>query len=235
MLDYNAEGSYSQVIEGLKWAMDNQVNIVSMSFGGKNYSQALAEAMSLAKEKGILLFAAAGNDGVNELDYPAKFNSVISVGAVNNEGVRLEGSNTGNELQFVGRGQDVSGYSLQGEIIVESGTSAATAQAASIAALYWSNLSSLQPDALLELLKTNANSLGSLEEYGYGLIEFVMNKQKNTDKQPSGVDHKADNKPTIEENPPSDFSVSEDLEELGRLKLEVERNRLELDRALQAE
>ncbi|MEW9699993.1 S8 family serine peptidase, partial [Paenibacillus sp. SI8] len=57
VLDSNGEGTYSQVIQGIDWAIENHMDIVAMSFAGTEYSSALEEAMQLAFNNGILLVA----------------------------------------------------------------------------------------------------------------------------------------------------------------------------------
>ncbi|HJV47460.1 MAG TPA: S8 family serine peptidase, partial [Bacillota bacterium] len=84
VLDSQGSGSYSQVIEGIDWAIQNGMNIISLSLGGTIDSQALHEAIQKATSKGILVVAAAGNNGAGEETelYPALYPEVISVGAI---------------------------------------------------------------------------------------------------------------------------------------------------------
>ncbi|MGN7472443.1 S8 family serine peptidase [Brevibacillus sp. SAFN-007a] len=82
VLDKDGNGSYSQVIQGIDWAIENKMNIVSMSLGGSVPSKALHDAIKKASERGILIIAAAGNNGagLETETYPALFPEVISVG-----------------------------------------------------------------------------------------------------------------------------------------------------------
>ena len=61
ILDENKQAPISRVVEGIYWAIDKKVNIISISFGTNQYSEALKQAIDEANAKGILVIAAAGN------------------------------------------------------------------------------------------------------------------------------------------------------------------------------
>lgn len=69
---------------GINYAADNRANIVSMSLGGSVPSTLIEEAVDYAVSKGVLLIAAAGNDGpdADSIGYPAAYKEVIAVGAI---------------------------------------------------------------------------------------------------------------------------------------------------------
>ena len=106
ILDKNGEGYYSDIIKGIEWAIDHKVDIIVMSFGGTDYSCILEEVVVKANEKGALLVAAAGNTG-KEVEYPARFKTVMSVGSVDRDNNVLELSNRGEELDVVAPGVDI--------------------------------------------------------------------------------------------------------------------------------
>lgn len=58
-------------------------NIISMSLGGSGFSTAENGTFDALAKKGIMIFAAAGNDGSTTVAYPAGYSSVISIGALN--------------------------------------------------------------------------------------------------------------------------------------------------------
>lgn len=68
ILDENKQAPISRVVEGIYWAIDKKVNIISISFGTNQYSEALKQAIDEANAKGILVIAAAGNQGENGTD-----------------------------------------------------------------------------------------------------------------------------------------------------------------------
>lgn len=180
VLDKNGSGTYSQVIEALDWAIDHQINIVSMSFGGKVFSSALQEAMQKAHDSGILLLAATGNDGNNEVSYPAKFSTVIAVGAVDAQNQHASFSNTGNEVELVAPGVNLSCLSIGGQLVNASGTSLAVPHAAGVAALVKQNHPDYTNEEIRQVLASTADVLGSADQYGYGLVNAAASVQSNT-------------------------------------------------------
>jgi subtilisin family serine protease len=84
LADMFFSGTYtSDVIEGLEYARVNQATIVSMSFGGWDYSD-LMEQQCLSTYnggEGVILMAAAGNEDSTTCRYPGAFDCVITIGA----------------------------------------------------------------------------------------------------------------------------------------------------------
>ncbi|MBD2872135.1 S8 family serine peptidase [Paenibacillus arenilitoris] len=173
VLDDNAQGTYSQVIEAIEWAVDNNMDIVNMSFGADVYSNALADAMKYAYDNGVLLVAAAGNDSDSLIDYPARFHSVIAVGAVDQKHIRASFSNIGTELELMASGVDVAGLDSNGKTVLKSGTSSSTANVSAIAALYLQAFQGISNMEVRELLNTSAMPIGDVSEYGNGLAQFT--------------------------------------------------------------
>ncbi|TRZ87279.1 MAG: hypothetical protein D4R88_09520 [Methanosarcinales archaeon] len=67
VLDAYGSGYISDVIEGIDWAVQNNMDVVSMSLGTATYSQALNDTSANAYNAGIILVAAAGNSGDGNL------------------------------------------------------------------------------------------------------------------------------------------------------------------------
>ena len=99
VLDYSGSGTDSWVASGITWAVDHGADVINMSLGGTGTSQTLSDAVSYALGKGVVVVAAAGNDGVTALNYPAAYNGVISVGAVDASNTRYPWSNYGSWVQ----------------------------------------------------------------------------------------------------------------------------------------
>lgn len=168
VLDGSGEGSYSQVIAGIDWAIENGMKVVCMSFGGSQSSQAMEQAMQKAYDSGILLVAAAGNSG--EIQYPAKYPSVIAVGAVDQSNQRALFSSTGPEMELMAPGMGIES-TLPGNSYGEmSGTSTAAPHVAGAAALMINSQPELSNTEVRELLRKNALNLGDPNEYGSGLV-----------------------------------------------------------------
>jgi subtilisin family serine protease len=95
----------SQVLEGIYYAVDHGVGVVNMSFSMTGFSQELANAVNYANSKGLILVAAAGNNGEDIMVYPAGLNQVIGVGSTNNQDIRSSFSNYGPVVDLAAPGE----------------------------------------------------------------------------------------------------------------------------------
>lgn len=165
-------GTYSQVIQGIEWAIEHQMDIISMSFTGADYSMALEEALQLAYDQGILLVSAVGNEGADLVSYPARYASVIGVGAVDGNNQHAIFSNRGQEVEFVAPGVSIPGLpnDSSDSYTSMSGTSMAVPQVTGVAALVKSKHESWKNYEIREVLQSSAVSLGDPLQYGYGLV-----------------------------------------------------------------
>ncbi|NLB80739.1 MAG: S8 family serine peptidase, partial [Clostridiaceae bacterium] len=167
IMDSRGNGNYSGIVQGLQWAVQNEMDIICMSFGGTNYSQILEDEISATAEAGILMIASAGNDGTEDVNYPARYSQVLSIGSVNNEGVISEFSNRGEYVDVLAPGEDVSCVLYINDApTTVSGTSASAAHVVGAAALMWSESSSYNLEELTTFLCGSANSNGNLSKYG---------------------------------------------------------------------
>lgn len=74
-------GRFSDLIEAINWAIDNYIDVVSLSLGSANYSRNLELAIDEGVQRGIVFVAAAGNES-GAVAYPAAFDNVIAVSAI---------------------------------------------------------------------------------------------------------------------------------------------------------
>ena len=175
IMDSNGHGSYSQVIEAINWCIENEINIVNMSFGGKEYSKLLHETIQNAVSKGIIFIAAAGNVGYGEETelYPALYPEVISVGAVTKDYSRAEFSSTGREIDVVSPGVGILTSDVNGNFNRFSGTSAAASFVTGALSVLWSAFPDLSSEQITSVLYQSATPLGNKHEFGYGLINLA--------------------------------------------------------------
>jgi PKD repeat protein len=100
VLDSEGLGTDSDVASGIVWAVDHRAEVINLSLGGPDSSQTLAGAVSYAQSRGVVVVAAAGNEGQWQVpDYPAAYPGVISVGAVGEADHYYDFSNWGSWVQ----------------------------------------------------------------------------------------------------------------------------------------
>ncbi|CAN2252311.1 serine protease Isp [Bacillus vallismortis] len=108
----NGSGQYEWIINGINYAVEQKVDIISMSLGGPSDVPELKEAVKNAVKNGVLVVCAAGNEGdgnerTEELSYPAAYNEVIAVGSVSIARELSEFSNANKEIDLVAPGEQI--------------------------------------------------------------------------------------------------------------------------------
>jgi subtilisin len=175
VLDSFGSGSYSDVVAGIEWAVSNNIDIVNMSFGGSSGSRTLQTAVDDAYNKGMLLVAAAGNSGYDRkgtIGYPAKYDSVIAVGAVDQQNNRANFSSVGRELELMAPGVSILS-TIPGGYDLYNGTSMASPHVAGVAALVWDENPNFTNDQIRDALNETTNDIGDSFSYGNGLVDAL--------------------------------------------------------------
>ncbi|SDJ24320.1 S8 family peptidase [Alteribacillus bidgolensis] len=95
VLGDDGTGSLSSVVQGIVYATNNGAKVINMSLGTTAFSSILHDAVKYAQSRGVLMAAAAGNDGLNQHNYPAAFAQCISVAAVVRDDTKAIFSNFG--------------------------------------------------------------------------------------------------------------------------------------------
>jgi subtilisin family serine protease len=184
VLNSSGSGYWSGVISGIQWAIDNDMDIINMSLGSTSGSTALQQACDQAYNAGVLVVAAAGNNGragstADTVIYPAKYDSVVAVGAIDSTNKRASFSSTGSKVELAAPGVNIYSTYSQGRYNTLNGTSMATPHVAGVAALIFasgitdSNSNGRINDEVRARLQQTADDLGTTGrdlEYGFGRV-----------------------------------------------------------------
>lgn len=179
VLDKNGEGLLSDVASGIDWAINQKMDIINLSLGSSSHSSVLEALMKKAESRGILVVAAAGNNGSdnvqkNTVEYPAKYSSVIAVGSINKESKRSLFSATGSQLEVVAPGEQIYSTLLNNQYAYMDGTSMAAGYVSGTLAIYKEAFPTLSSHKIRALLTSQSLDLGVPGKdslYGNGLIQ----------------------------------------------------------------
>jgi subtilisin family serine protease len=188
----------ADLVEGIDWAITQGVQIISMSLGYQNHYQSLQDACDDAYDNnGILVVAAAGNDGRGQrdtVDYPGRYSSVIAVSATDSRDKVPSWSSKGPTVELSAPGVTVLSTLPNDDYGYYSGTSMSTPHVSGAAALvmaYNSSLTASEVRAKLQNTATDLGDAGRDKKYGYGLVDARAATQEGGDPPdpPGGVMH----------------------------------------------
>ena len=186
-------GYTSDVAAGIRYAADNGADVINLSLGSSVATQVELDAVNYAHAAGVVLVAAAGNDGDgdNLPSYPASYANVISVSAVANDNsfapysqhvssneLAAPGGTTGScstsgTTYIVSTGVVTQGNSVKFTYTCGTGTSFAAPHVSGVAALIKASIPGITNDGIRLHLQDNAEDLGAPgrdEFFGYGLV-----------------------------------------------------------------
>jgi subtilisin family serine protease len=174
VMNDSGEGTDSYVASGIRWAVDNGADIITMSLGVDGMSTTLNNMINYASNHGVVMVAASGNSGSSVISYPAAYPKVIAVGAVDSIGKRASFSNYGNDLDVMAPG--VSIFSTQAGASYQqlSGTSTAAPFVAGLAALMLTVNPALTPEDVGDIINSTAQDIsivGHDPSTGWGIID----------------------------------------------------------------
>ncbi|MEV6301465.1 S8 family peptidase [Actinoplanes sp. NPDC051861] len=175
-LDADGAGWMSDTAEGIVWAADNGAQVINLSLGAPERSEAVSEAIGYARNRGVTVIAAAGNEREegSPTSWPAADEGVIAVAATDENDEYGEYSNAGDYVDVAAPGSDIVSTYPGGDYDTMSGTSMAAPHVAAVAALLLGRDPDLSPDQIEDVLKDTAVDLGEDgfdADYGYGRVD----------------------------------------------------------------
>lgn len=176
VLNDKGGGKIPDVVEGIKWSIEQKVDIINLSFGFQKDDQRLKKAIDEALGNNIIVIAAAGNTLGLSTDYPARYKKVISVSSIDKEMNRDIFAAKG-KVDFMAPGVTIPVLTNSGSVNLVSGTSFATAFATGIVASYISK-GEVEYTTIVKKLKASSKDLGEKgpdNQYGYGLLQIQGN------------------------------------------------------------
>ncbi|MUV37015.1 Thermitase [Lentibacillus sp. JNUCC-1] len=171
VLGDDGKGSMYGIQQGITYAASIDADVVNMSLGGGSYNQGMEEAIITANNQGTIVVAATGNDGVQNVSYPAAYDAAIAVGSVTSSESRSYFSNYGHELDIVAPGSNIYSTTPGGNYDKFSGTSMATPHVAGVLGLMRSADPSVTVSEAKSILNTTAQPAGPQLEYGNGIVD----------------------------------------------------------------
>lgn len=171
--DASGYGTAADVLLALQWCVQYGMHVANLSFGQDHASPALARAVQACDEAGLVLVAAAGNDGrPDSVDYPARHPHVLAVTAATRRDRLLWTSSRGPEVDLIAPGRAIPSLGAGGGIRTLSGTSMAAPHVTGAAALLLAAEPHLSPAQVRERLRATAERLPGLgpDEQGAGMV-----------------------------------------------------------------
>jgi hypothetical protein len=169
-------GTTSNVVAGIVWAVDNGADVINLSLGSTSASSAdlYGPALQYARDRGVSVVCAAGNNGATPLLYPAQLANCLSVGAHDINGIRWTSSNYGSELDLSAAGVFVRSFNHLGTALSGNGTSFASPHVAAAVAILRARGDSAQAARdQLEASAYDAGDPGWDPYYGHGLLDVA--------------------------------------------------------------
>ena len=183
VLNKKGVGWLSDIIDALGWCIDNQIQVINMSFGSLEGNQSFHDAIIRAYQAGITMVASAGNNGENSglIEYPAFYPETIAVSAVGQEDEFASFSSYGLQIDLTAPGVDILSTYRNGFYATMYGTSMSAAHVTGTIALVlttspkWGydldNDGIWDPDEIRERLMDTAENLGlHHHQQGAGLV-----------------------------------------------------------------
>ena len=170
VLTAQGSGAYSAIIDGIQWAVSNDMNVVNLSLGAPQGSEAMRKAVEAAYKAGVTLVMAAGNDS-GPVNYPAKYPQAIAVSASDSADNIASFSSRGPEIALIAPGVAINSTYMGGGYKALSGTSMAAPHVAGLAVLAVASGARTPAEVRRALAGAAVGIALSVTEQGAGLVD----------------------------------------------------------------
>ena len=190
VLNDNGSGYTSAISQGIIWAADNGANVINLSLGATGGSTTFQQAVDYAWNKGVVVVAAAGNNGSSNPSYPAYYSNTIAVAATDENDKLYSFSNYGDWVDVAAPGSAYSTLPNSGYGNM-SGTSMATPFVSGLAALAFSvakdsNQDSRLNDEVRTMIEDNTDNVG-ITSIGHGRINAYKTVSSGASTPTAGI------------------------------------------------
>jgi subtilisin family serine protease len=175
VIDTEDKSDVFTVSQGIVAAVDAGAKLINLSLGGRVTTELINRAITYATTHGVVIVAAAGNDGINRLAWPAADPRVVSVGATDATGRQAAFSNSGPQLHLTAPGVGILTGGLNPQRTLFSGTSASAPVITGAIAVILSQTPGLTAPQAVEILQTHADDGGAAGDdphYGHGTLNL---------------------------------------------------------------
>lgn len=183
VLDDQGLGNSYHVAEGIVQAVDLGVKVLNLSLGLYQDTPLLRQAVNYAADNGVIMVAAAGNDGFDQMPYPAAYEEVLSVTALDASGKQAIFPNQSADIDFAAPGVGILTAKEDSGTTLFSGTSAAAPFVTGTLASLISGDEAMEPEAAVELMQRFLNDSGAPNVdavYGAGSVDWARLRERGT-------------------------------------------------------
>lgn len=178
VLNADGHGTVYDVALGIQYALSQDVDVINLSLSGNYPSPILEDVLQTVAEQGVLLVASAGNANENAVRYPAAYDNVIAVAAIDENNQKTDSSSYGDWITVSAAGSHVRSSVPEGDgFAYWSGTSMAAPFVSGFAALVYSADATVSADIVIDAIISTSKNIDPMNpeyvgELGAGRLDI---------------------------------------------------------------
>lgn len=169
-MNSSGSGFTSDAVRAMNYARAMGARVMNHSWDGSSYSFSLEQQIDFATDEDSVVVAAAGNDGVDDLHYPAAYENVIAVAATDRNDSKASYSNYGAYVDIAAPGSSIQSTMPGGGYGGKSGTSMASPHVAGVVALILSVHPEYNSAQVRNVMDQTADPVVSAQYIGSGRV-----------------------------------------------------------------